>query len=212
MSESHDSAAGPQRASRWEILGAWLNIWTAPHDVVVPPPPSRRTLALGALGLAAIVAVVALVGAPVLRDIRDRDAARAQRDSDELTAARMERQRAEQRPRFGTARRTDRASVVAAIETAIGADARERFDDRARAASCAPAPGTAVVRGRAVLDCLAPTSDIEDRGALGIPYRAVAQLTDGRYAFCKLNPPPGEQALIDPSSAVRVPAACSARD
>lgn len=207
MSESHD----PQRASRWEIVGAWLNLWTAPHDVVVPPPPSRRTLALLGLALLAVAAGIALLAVPALRDVRDRSTAQAQSARDRVIAARVARQRAEQRPRFGRAGSAGRAATLAALGAAIGADARERFDPDARTAACEPAPGTQVDGGRAVLDCLSVTRAIDGpggRGALGVPYRAVADYATGGYAFCKLNPPPGEQAVIDPDNLVVLPPEC----
>ena len=47
------------KASKLEILGAWLGIWTPPRDVEVPPVPWRKVgyVALGVLAVAAAVAV-----------------------------------------------------------------------------------------------------------------------------------------------------------
>ena len=46
------------------------------------------------------------------------------------------------------------------------------------------------------------------RGSLGIPFRAVLHFGRGRYAFCKVNPPPGEQVIPDPRKIVELPRAC----
>src|SRR3954453_11410120 len=48
----------PRRASVLEIVGAWLHVWTAPRDAVVPPVPWRK-LALWT-GVAVVVLGVAL--------------------------------------------------------------------------------------------------------------------------------------------------------
>ncbi|MEA2139427.1 MAG: hypothetical protein QOG56_2577, partial [Solirubrobacteraceae bacterium] len=51
------------RASRWEIVGAWLRIWTPPRDVEIPPFPRRRALVaavvLGGVAAALALAVIA---------------------------------------------------------------------------------------------------------------------------------------------------------
>lgn len=33
------------KASRWEIVGAWLQIWTPPRDVEIAPVPRRAAAA-----------------------------------------------------------------------------------------------------------------------------------------------------------------------
>jgi hypothetical protein len=66
-------------------------------------------------------------------------------------------------------------------------------------------------------DCVSAIRDIvgagEQEGAqgvLGIPFRAVVDWDRNAYAFCKVNPPPGEQIIPDPRSIVRLPRACRA--
>jgi len=63
--EPATAAPGPDRprAAWWEVLGAWLHVWTPPRGVAVPPVPWRWVAAAGA-GLVALVAVVVLVVAP----------------------------------------------------------------------------------------------------------------------------------------------------
>ena len=61
--------APQDRLSRWEVLGAWLRLWTPPREAVVPPVPWRKVAVGGALVLAAaVVAVVALLNAESGRD------------------------------------------------------------------------------------------------------------------------------------------------
>ena len=52
------------------------------------------------------------------------------------------------------------------------------------------------------------TTHTGTRGSLGIPYRAVLDFGRARYAFCKVNPPPGEQVIPDPRKIVELPRAC----
>src|SRR5687767_1741166 len=66
--------AAAMRASRWEILGAWLRIWTPPRDVEVPPVP-RRAVALLGLGVAAAVVVIVVVLVPAFDRSKERVAA-----------------------------------------------------------------------------------------------------------------------------------------
>jgi hypothetical protein len=46
--------------SHWELVGAWLHIWTPPRDVPIPPVPRRK---LAFLGLAAVAAVAMIIPA-----------------------------------------------------------------------------------------------------------------------------------------------------
>ena len=204
------------KASRLETLGAWLGLWTPPRDVVVPPIPWRK-VAIGAAGLAVVVAAFAAFGAPAIDDAKDEGAAQRQRELDERAAARRARIERLQQPRFGDIPDgASRASVITTIETEIGADARERFSPRSRTATCEPSPGVDAAAKRVAYDCLTVTSDIVGaadqegaQGQLGYPYRAVIDDGAGRYAYCRIFPLPGEQALADPRTQIRVPDACS---
>jgi hypothetical protein len=48
------------------------------------------------------------------------------------------------------------------------------------------------------------------QGALTIPYRARLDTGRRRYAFCKTNPRPGEQAIGRPEEIVVLPEPCRA--
>lgn len=203
------------KATRLEIVGAWLGIWTPPRDAQIPPVPWRR-LAIGAAAILVVGGAAIAISAPLIDAAKDRSAAREQRGLDERRAARRERIRREQVPRTGTATGS-RAEVLAAVAVAIGADARARFNPKARPATCEPAPGKDPAADRVAYDCLSAVRDIvgagEQKGAhgvLGIPFRAVVDFDRHRYAFCKVNPPPGEQVIPDPRDIVALPEACEA--
>ena len=206
-----DDGRGP-KLSRFEVLGAWLGVWTPPRDAHVPPIPWRR------IGIGALVALVvggtaiALI-APRIDEAKDQRAARDQRARDERAALRAAIVRAEQTPRLGTARGDSRSEALLAVEVAIGRDARRRFSPKARAATCEPVAGADRAAGRVAYECFAPVRDIvagggDPVGALAIPFRAVVDFERGRYAFCKVNPPPGEQIVPDPRRVVELPRVC----
>ena len=198
------------RATRLEILGAWLRLWTPPRDVEIPPVPWRK-VALGAAVLALVAVFAALVIAPAIDESKDRSAAEERREEERRRAERRERVRAEQRAHTG------RLTTLAGVEAAIGADAKERFDADGRPAECEPAPGADASAPRMAYDCFVTIREIEGageqegaRGALAIPYRAVLDEDTGRYAFCKVVQVAGEAAIADPRDVVPLPAACRA--
>jgi len=90
--EPATAAPGPDRprAAWWEILGAWLHVWTPPRGVAVPPVPWRWVAAAGA-GLVALVAVIVLVVAPKVDEGKRRGAATEARQ----TAQALEHSQAE---------------------------------------------------------------------------------------------------------------------
>jgi hypothetical protein len=201
------------RASRLEVLGAWLGLWTPPRDVVVPPVPWPK-VAAGVAGLLVVAALVALFVAPAIDEAKDERAAREQRERAAQTAASRAAQRDEQRARTGRAG-GGRAAVLTAVEDAIGDDARARFDPDARHATCEPVAGADATAAKVAYACHSAIRDIVGAGdqegasgVLAIPFRAVIDFERGTYAFCKVNPPPGEQAIPDPRDVVRLPEAC----
>jgi len=209
----------PPRLSRIELLGAWLGVWTPPREARVPPVPWRK-VALGAtlLGLAAVFAAV--VVAPVINTAKDERSASEQRAEDLARTVRRARQRIEQRPRTGRLERSggSRLEARVGVERAIGQDARERFSPRARQATCEVTAGANATGPRVSFDCLSSVREIVGageqegaRGQLGIPYRAVLDFKRRTYAYCKLNPIPGERVVPDPRDIVELPRPCSPR-
>jgi hypothetical protein len=203
------------RASRMETLGAWLGLWTPPRDCEVPPVPWRK-VALGAAALVALVVLAAVVVAPAI-DEGKRETATAERAAAERrAAARRERLAVEQRARTGRLTvLAPRTRAVALVEAAIGRDAKARFGTAGAPAACDEAPGEDPTAPRVVFDCSATVREIRGageqegaRGSLAIPYRASLDFAARRYAFCKTNPPPAEQAIPDPRSVAELPAVC----
>jgi hypothetical protein len=195
------------RASRWEIAGAWLRIWTPPRDVEIPPFPWRRALVAAVVLVAVAVALAVTVIAPAIDDDKQRVArgeARAR-----VAAERAERARLtlDQRPRAARApaaarlaragRRTAaRAALLEAIRDSVARDARARvasgaFERPIQEVLCRYLAGGAGPRVR--LSCFAVTSRTAE-AAVGQPFVAAASLRDGRYAWCHENPGPGEGA------------------
>ena len=219
------------RASRWEILGAWLRIWTPPRDVEIPPVPTRA-LALLAAGVVAAVVLVLLVIAPAIDEDKRED---AQRRAQAAAAAKERRDalaRRDQRPRRGgvasaapARTRAERHALVTAVERAITADANARFaagtvDSRTRRTDCEPYLGGPPAeddpsQDRGVYECTALIREIVGQGRpgrLGYPFRAIVDFRTARWVFCKLNPIPSEASLPDPRTIVPLPRACRVRD
>ena len=203
------------KASKLETLGAWLGVWTPPRDVVVPPIPWRK-VAMVAAGLLLVAAAVAAFVAPAIDDAKDESSAQERRELEQRAAQRRARLRQIQKPRTGALpAAATRDDAVGAVATAIGDDARKRFSPGSQTATCEPAPGTNADGGRFAYDCLSATSAIEGaadqagaKGRLGYPYRAIIDLDAKRYAFCRINPLPGEQAVVDPRNRVQLEAPC----
>lgn len=206
-----DSAAqGPQPASRWEILGAWLHVWTPPRDAAIPPVPWPK-VAAGALALAALVAVLMVTAVPAIRDRKDEGARERARQA--AADRRVERARLVRDQRATVTPLRPGASLVSQIETAIarGARARVRSGELQApgvlGASCdAPRPES---RGRLGFYCTAVTGRLRGagRGEVGFPFYAVVSSDRRSFAWCKANPGPGErEAGIIVS--VELPPAC----
>jgi hypothetical protein len=193
------------RASRWEILGAWLRIWTPPRDVEVPPFPRWAAVALPLAIAGAVAGYVGFI-APSIDDGRQRTAARDQ----QAHAAAVRRERArlanDQAPRAAraaaaarlyAARRPAQArgALVTAVEASIGRDARDRFAAGSigvREVRCRELQAEAP---RVLLSCFAVTSKTA-QASVGQPFVAAGSLRDGRYAWCHQNPPPAEGASL----------------
>jgi hypothetical protein len=192
------------RASRWEILGAWLKIWTPPRDVEIPPVP-RRAVALLAAACAALAAVVIVVIVPALDAAKQRDAAAEARRSAANVRAERVRLRHDQRVRRARARpaarlyaagRSTQARAVLLTDVrarirrdADGRTAAGEFDQPTIAVRCTDRPGGG--GARVLLECLAISSQ-NSRVRVGQPFFVAASLRDGRYAWCHVNPPPAE--------------------
>jgi hypothetical protein len=182
--------------SRWEIVGAWLHIWTPPKDVEVPLVPMRK-IAVGALALAAATAVGLALLIPPLQSGKRRGEAERARERAANIAAERARLRADQRVHRVTLPAAD--DGVPALERAITADAKAR--DRAgtisgpvRGTDCEPASAdSARFPASRVYRCFVKTGTgaEADRGTvLATGYSFIATIYTGRRtaAWCKHNP------------------------
>jgi hypothetical protein len=126
---SKGNSSAPARLTRWEIVGAWLHVWTAPKGLEVPPVPWRK-VALYGLGAAALIGVALALIVPPLNDAKRKGEATRAREAAAVLAAERARLSADQR--VHTVRVTSahgspvEKTLVAALERAITADARGR--------------------------------------------------------------------------------------
>src|ERR1700736_4149036 len=74
-----DPAAAP-RAGRFEVVGAWLHVWTPPRGVTIPPVPWRR-LAIGAALVALGLTGLGLWLVPRIEDAQRTQARQAARQA-----------------------------------------------------------------------------------------------------------------------------------
>jgi hypothetical protein len=210
------------KASRWEILGAWLRIWTPPRDVDIPPVPRRAVAVAAVLCVAAIVCGLTVI-APAIDRSKQRDAARAAREDAAFERRERARLTRDQRPRTARAPQAARlhaAGREAQARVALLADVRARIlrDARARAAAGTLEGAVRSVRcrysagesgpPRVHLACLAVTTQTAAL-RIGQPFVVAGSLRDGRYAWCHENPRPAEGAS-GTSITVPLPAACTA--
>lgn len=220
------------RAGRFEILGAWLHVWTPPRGVQVPPVPWRK------VALGAAVAAIALGGlaawlVPRIEHAK-RHNAQLQR-SQQAAAARQEEQKLRydqrlQRGRAGhlasgrspAALRRRAAILVSDLQASITADANARarsgeLDGPIARTQCQPYPPGSAPSGPVPptrYACVAVTADIRAgtrrvAGAVGYPFWARLDLRAGTYLWCRINPSPGEQAIGSALATVPLPRPCN---
>lgn len=215
------------RATRWEILDARLRIWTLPRGVASPPPVSRRAKLAALAGILVTAAVLAAVVIPAIDDSKHGTAARERATRAAFVKRERARLVADQRAHRGRSAAAARlhaagddaaarAALLAAARAGIAADARARvaaglLSGPIREVRCARAPGA--TGARVHLACLAVTATLVGAGGRaearsGHPFIVSASPVDGRLAWCKENPPPGEGAAAT-GILVPLPAACT---
>lgn len=219
-----------RRASFWEIVGAWLRIWTPPRDTYVPPVPWGK-LALGAgVGALAIGIALAILVPRINRGKEERAAAKLAREQRAAARNRVRVTRL-QRPQRGDAKRllpaasatqaeqeAARAELLARLEAAIQADAEARgasgeMREVDGPTTCEPLAGRPTTGPIRVYDCFTVSRNIKagkrtSPGIIGYPFRAVVDYRDFSYTWCKVEQRPGELLIQDPDSAVPLPEEC----
>ncbi len=224
------SANGPVPLRRWEIVGAWLHVWTPPRDAQVPPVPWGK-VAMATLGIAAAVVAVVAFAVPAIDRGKERSAAETRRRQAALVAAERRRLVREGRPRHGRSQRpaglearnvpaqvAARHALVLDLQSAIQADAQARIrSGRLRgpvaATTCRPYPNTPTRRAAESdlslrtlpYECLARRrADV----AFGYDFLAVANLDRFTFTWCKVAPSVGEAGRA--LAVVPVAKACTA--
>jgi hypothetical protein len=222
----------PRRANPFEIVGAWLRIWTPPRDVDIPPVPWRKL----AYGTAAAIVVIGAALAVLVPRIDSGKRSRAQQAAafeEHAIAKNRARVVREQRAHHATGAallppagasapelQAARAKLMTKVEASIMADAVARAHaGQIRAVEgptkCTTTPGTQAGGPIGVFDCFTVTRTIHRTsggaaGSIGYPFRAVVDFKAFTYAWCKTEQFPGEKLIPDPRLVVQLPAACRA--
>jgi hypothetical protein len=222
--------ADPQKANPFEILGAWLHIWTPPRDVEIPPVPWRK-IAIGT-GIGAVIVGIALaILVPRIDETKTQNAAETAAFKERARKENVARINKSQTARFGDAKALAPAAGASAAEVEAAkaqlmdkvvadmyADAKARgktgeIKPVTAPPTCDRAPGTPTSGPVGVFNCFIQTTPIEQSsrnmaGALGYPFRAVVHYDTFTYAWCKAELVPGEKLVVEPEAAPLLPPAC----
>lgn len=220
-----------RRASKLEIVGAWLRLWTPPRETEIPPVPWRK-LGLGAFAGAVVLGIALAILIPRIDNGKRTRAATAAAELARAKAANHARIVHEQRAEHGAdralaptpgagaaAQQAARAQLLRRVEASILADSRARaaageMRPVRGPTTCTVTPGTKAA-AIGVYDCFTITRRIAAgagnvAGAIGYPFRAVVDFRTFTYAWCKTEQFPGEMMIPDPSTVVALPVACQA--
>jgi hypothetical protein len=187
---------GPTRLSRWEIVGAWLHVWTPPKGLEVPPVPWRRLALWGAVAALVLGAVAAIT---VPRIDKSKKEGAAERAAQAAAAVSAEKARLRLDQRVHTAAVPARTDPVAALEAAITADAEARAAAKTisgpvlstrcdyTSAAVAQFPASRVYKCFVKTATGLPGQGGEVIGT-GYPFVATIYTHERRLAWCKQNP------------------------
>jgi type II secretory pathway pseudopilin PulG len=220
----------------WEVVGAWLRIWTPPRGARVPPVP-RATLAIALVAVLAVVGGAVALLAPGINRAKENQAREAARSLARARAAERRRIARLEVAHFGRSQRRRpavtsppaerrlRHAVLADLERAITGDARARarrgqIQGPIRGTSCDPFPPTVSNVGpETTLEgttgkyaCTAIEDYIPNgsagRGALGYPFWAKVNFRTLSFAWCQISPRAGERTVGQDLAVVPPPKAC----
>ena len=190
------------RLSRWEVIGAWLHIWTPPKGLDVPPVPWRKLALWGLVG-AVVVGCAAAIAVPRI-DERKREGA-AERAAAAHRADMAERARLVADQKVHRMQAPSGLPLLGTLETAITADAKVRvaagtIDGPILGTSCEPAGPSAIqFPGSRVFKCFVTTASGipgQDQDVLSTGYPFVATIYASRQlAWCKQNPHADEKGM-----------------
>ena len=178
-----------------------------------------------------VVLVLVLALGPGIRRSNEERARSEQQQLEQARTKRIERIRAEQRPRYarGDAAGADLAArerLLEDVAATVRQDARRRaaagaLDGPILRAECEPFPRKVATgahqdpsRRFGRYACLAVTSDVppsatsKKAGAVGHPYRVRIDFATGRYGFCKVTGYASYKSVLPSQKIVAVPRAC----
>jgi hypothetical protein len=228
----HSATENQRRASVFEIVGAWLHLWTPPRDVEIPPIPWRKLAIWSGVGVV-VLGVALAVMIPRINAGKDERSAQAAAEQARARKANRERVIKLQQPRTGELAALKppagaseaqvamaRQQLVTGVEAAITADARKRaatgeISKVQGPTTCTRAAGTPASGPVGVFDCYTvvrkvPKVETNVAGSIGYPFRAFVDYSTFSYTFCRTEQLPGEQLIPDPRTVVQLPAACRA--
>jgi hypothetical protein len=192
--------------------------------VVVQPRLSKRaklTIAGAVVAVLAAAGIAWALASPSIDRSKKASAARGARQ--EAAFIKNERHRLELDQRLHTATGAvpveGSAALVTDLQKAITADALARvkagtISGPIKRTRCQPVDVGPLVPNarRGGYECLAVTADIvkgaEVGGQIGYPFWAVVNYRAGTFAWCKVNPKPGEMATQTHEPVVNPPAGC----
>lgn len=222
--------AKEQKASVFEIVGAWLHIWTPPRDVRIPPVPWRK-LAIGTVVGAVVVGIALAIMIPRIDSSKDQYAADYAAFKEQVRQENVARINKAQAAKTGEAlallpaKDASPAEVQAAnaqlmdkMKADMYADAQARgkageIKPVTAPPTCERAQGTPTSGPIGVFNCFIQTTPIASgkrnmAGALGYPFRSVVHFDTFTYVWCKAELVPGEKLVVSPESAPLLPPAC----
>jgi len=193
--------------------------------VVVQAKLSKRaklTIAGIAAGILAAAAVAWILASPSINRTKHHNTARDQARLATFISSETKRLKLDQRLHRGTAAapHESRPELVTDLQNAINADALARVkagtikgpihSTRCVPVKLGPLQPNAVRGG---YECIAVNVDIpkskEPAGVIGYPFWAVMNYRRGTFAWCKVNPKPGEMATQTHEPVVDPPAGCN---
>jgi hypothetical protein len=192
--------------------------------VFTQPKLSKRaklTIAGAVVGVLAAAGIAWAIASPSIDKSKQATARRAAAQEAEFIRSEIARLKADQRLHRGKAATSgeSQAALVSNLQTAIAADARARvkagtFKGPIHGVQCQAVGAGPLVpnASRGGYECLAVSANIvkgvEDGGQIGYPFWGVIDFHRGTFAWCKVNPKPGEMATQSREPVVNPPAGC----
>jgi len=195
--------------------------------VVVQPKLSKRaklTIAGALVAVLAAAGIAWLIASPSIDNSKRNSARRSAAEQAAFIKSETQRLKIDQRLQRGQGSQPQESTqaLVTDLQNAINADALARvkagtINGPIRRTTCQPVTFGPLEPNatRGGYECIAVQADIqkvsERSGVLGYPFWAVVNYKRGTFAWCKVNPKPGEMATQTHEPVVDPPAGCDLR-